>query len=148
MFLRLDMILLYFTLNILADIIGYIKLPCFSLVSDKRLAIWPSFFQKFHQFSQTASKGVSSVSFLDLLLISSDLHLTHLMSCYYRMWRNANDLADTLGKKHYNCHEMNKEPLIRHINRTKMNSVLFNDISFMVGISSISHIMLYVIVGN
>ena len=51
-------------------------------------------------------------------------------------------------KKHYNCHEMNKEPLIRHINRTKMNSVLFNDISFTVGISSISHIMLYVIVGN
>ena len=79
------MILLYFTFNILADIAGYIKLSCFSLVSDKRLAIWPSFFHKFHQFSQTASKGVSFVSFLDLLFISSDVHLTHLMSCYYRM---------------------------------------------------------------
>ena len=46
MFLRLDVILLNFTFNILAYITGYIKLPCFNLVSDKRLATWPSFFPK------------------------------------------------------------------------------------------------------
>lgn len=143
-------ILLPFTFSVLVGITGYIKLPHCNLGSDKTLhhlaqlfptpsPVFPKWQQKRANCFSSWSPFLHHIEWLPLN-ISHELLLQDVRECKWSGWYN--------WKKHYNCHEMNKRPLIRHVNRTKMHSVLFNDISFMLGISSISVIMLSVILGN